>query len=89
MDTYYYSNESFFLVSTLNRCDLVAIGIQEGIIDEKIYKAYWRASFVRDWIRCKGAVMKRRQVRGDPELFIDFEKLALRWYKKEDEVALH
>ncbi len=80
----WYMPESFFLSSVLNRCDLVAIGISEGIIDERIFKRYWRAAFVRDWVRSKQSVHRRREIRKDPTLFVDFEQLARRWATPEE-----
>ena len=83
-DKYYFSSDSFFLASTINRCDLVAIGIKQGIIDKNIFKAYWRSSYVMDWSRCKEAVMLRRKFRNDPKLFCDFEELARKWALPEE-----
>src|ERR1043166_7916996 len=37
-ESFYASPSSFFLVSTLNRCELIAIAIKKGTIDESIYK---------------------------------------------------
>ena len=72
------SAESFPLVSTLNRYEITAIGIAEGIIDERIYKRYWRTSLVRDWLRCQAAVRSRRSEFGK-NLFSEFESLARKW----------
>jgi hypothetical protein len=83
-----YSPESFCLISTLNRYDLVAIGISEKTIDEKIYKRYWRSSFVQDWIRCKKAVTQWRQTREDPNLFSDVEQLAHKWARPKERPLL-
>ena len=75
----WYSPESFFFVSTCNRYEIVAVGIQEGIIDEKIYKRYWRRTVVLDWIRVKPAILLLRRRANHPEAFCDFETLACRW----------
>jgi hypothetical protein len=73
------TSQSSFLFSILNRLDLTAVGVAEGIIDRRILHRYWRASFVRDWIRCKDCVELRRQIRNDPDLYSDFERLARSW----------
>jgi hypothetical protein len=75
----WYTPDAFFLPSTLNRYDLMAIGIAEGIVDRRLLKKYWRASFVMTWIGCKDCVRRRREIRGDLTLYSDFENLALKW----------
>jgi len=80
----WYMPDACFLPSTLNRYDLMAIGISEGIIDRKLLKKYWRATFVRTWIGCKDSVRRRREIRDDPALYLDFENLALKWATPEE-----
>jgi hypothetical protein len=48
IERFYFDPETFCPGSIINRHDLVAIGISEGTIDERIYKRYWRGSYVRD-----------------------------------------
>jgi hypothetical protein len=48
----WYTAEAFPLVSTLNRYEIVAIGINEGAIDADIYRRYWRTNLVRNWKCC-------------------------------------
>jgi hypothetical protein len=78
-ENFYFSPASFFLVSTMNRCELVAIGIKKGTIDKSIYKRYWGHIYVRDWMRCRESVFIRRQLKSEPSMFEDFEQLALKW----------
>jgi hypothetical protein len=80
----WYMPDAYFLPSTLNRYDLMAIGISEGIIDKKLLKKYWRASFVRTWIGCKDCIRRRREIRSDFTLYSDFENLALKWATPEE-----
>jgi hypothetical protein len=75
----WFTPQAFPLVSILNRYEITAIGIAEGIIDEKIYRRYWRTSLVRDWLGCQPVVVHQREVFGNPKLFCDFEALAKRW----------
>jgi hypothetical protein len=76
--------QSSFLFSILNRHDLTAVGVVEGIIDKNILYRYWRASFVRDWVRCKDCIQVRRRIRNDPALYSEFERLARTWATAEE-----
>jgi len=76
--------ESFFLVSTLNRYEITAVGIDTGIIDARLYRQYWRTTVVRDWIRCKESVLKLRKEAKNEALFSDFQSLARRWATAEE-----
>jgi len=75
----WFTPESFFLISICNRYELVAIGIQEGIVDERLYKKTWRTTLVRDWIRLRSGIISRRNQANHPAMFCEFETLAKRW----------
>lgn len=69
------------LRAILNRYELVAIGINEKTLNERVYKNYGRTTVVGDWIDCKPFVMQRRQTKNNPKLYCEFEKLAKKWCK--------
>jgi hypothetical protein len=78
------TKESFSLISTLNRNELTAIGINAGIIDAHITREYWRRPLVGDWIRCKVYVEAVRRENSNPAFCSEFEKLALQWATGEE-----
>ncbi len=79
-----HSDNSAILRSVLNRYELVAIGIDKGIIDEKSYKKWCRSTLVKDWIECKAFVMQIRHNASVPTFYCEFETLAKRWSNKEE-----
>jgi hypothetical protein len=78
------SPQSFPVVSTLNRYEIIAIGINEGTIDAGIYKRYWRTTLVRDWRRCRAMIERNREEFHNPRHFEEFEALAKRWATVEE-----
>jgi hypothetical protein len=78
-DAWFFNRKSFALVSWMNRYEVIAIGIDERTIDERIFKTFWRSTLVRDWIRCAPAILKQRQQLRNPRIFIEWERLATKW----------
>jgi len=76
----------YFLNSILNRRELTAIGISEGIIDADLYRRYWGVRIVEDWIDCQDAAERRRAPRGTG-LYEEFEQLAYNWATEEQRKA--
>jgi hypothetical protein len=74
-----WSSEKYFFASTCNRYEILAIGIKEGIIDERIYKSYWRGTLLADWKRVETAVHYMRNRQQNPKIYIEFEDLARKW----------
>jgi hypothetical protein len=75
----WFSVDATPYVSTLNRYELIAVGINEGALDERIYKRFWRTTFVNDWLRCRDAVRLQRSNFKNDKMFIEFESVARRW----------
>jgi hypothetical protein len=65
--------------AVLNRYELIAIGIQESTLDERIYKRWCRTTLVEDWRAIKPFVFQIRTVNSIPTLFCEFEAIAKRW----------
>jgi hypothetical protein len=63
----------------LNGHELVAIGIKEKIIDEELYRRWFRSSLLKDWRKSKAFIEHLRETEEVPRLFIEFEWLADRW----------
>lgn len=75
------SEEAAVLRATLNRYELIAIGIRENTLNSRVYKSYGRSTFVGDWIACKPWVVQRRQTMNNPKLYEHVEALAKKWAK--------
>lgn len=67
------------VVTYLNHYELVAVAIKNNIIDEELYKEWFRTPYVRAWMDARSLVYKMREERENPELFIQFEQLANKW----------
>jgi hypothetical protein len=78
------SDEAKILRSILNRYELISIGIHKKTLNEALYKVFARTGVVRDWIACKPFVTQRRQSTSSPKLYIEFEKLAKKWAKRDE-----
>jgi hypothetical protein len=64
----------------LNTYEQIAIGIQFGVIDLKIIKLNSRGTILRDWQRAGSFIHKLRAELGNPNIYFEFENLAL-WLK--------
>lgn len=78
------SNETSTIRSTLNRYELVAIGIKEKTLDKRVYKEYARTTVVRDWIALKPFVMERRRTISTPTIYCEVEWLAKKWANSDE-----
>lgn len=81
------------VINYLNHYEIIALGIFESILDEKVYKGYMRSTVVRDWFASENFIRHIRSPTPDSgsevsasAAFSNFEKLALRWAP---EVQLH
>ena len=63
----------------MNIYEMIAIGINKKIMDEKSYKDWARSAVVDDWLKCKTLVSAMRNKNGRATYYQEFEKLACRW----------
>lgn len=64
----------------LNEYELIAIGIKESILDEELYRRWFRGTCIRDWEKSARFVYELRQRPDAPDtLFTEFEELAVSW----------
>lgn len=63
----------------LNDYELIAIGMKEGILDEPLYKLWFKSSLVNDYKKAAKAIDAIRERTGVPTIYIEFERLAKRW----------
>ena len=76
------SDETKIIRSTLNDYELIAVGIKEKVLDEELYKRWFRASFIKDWQQSKAFIMELRRSENMPKAFCEFEWLAEKWSGK-------
>ena len=67
------------VIELLNHFEIVAVGIEHKIIDSKLYKEWFRDTYVQYWRVAQPLVEKLRSERKSSRLFIRFEKLAYDW----------
>jgi hypothetical protein len=70
--------------AVLNRYELVAVGISSGSLDKKSYMKWCRSTLVKDWTFAKAFITQIRTNSANPEIYIEFEKLAKKWATKEE-----
>lgn len=66
--------------TVLNSNELIAIGIQMGIIDYELYKRYSRSTFIRDWNHAAPFVHELRRLYGSDSFYHEFEEIS-RWMR--------
>jgi hypothetical protein len=69
--------------NTLNDYELIAVGIRHGILDEEIYKSWFKSSLIKDYISADSYISEVRRQESNPDIFCEFEALALRWGAKD------
>lgn len=70
------------VIAFLNHYELVAIGIEQGILDEELYRMFLRGTLVRHWDSAEAFVNHLRADTPDsnaPVAFEKFEALARSW----------
>lgn len=65
--------------NTLNDYELIAVGIQEGILDEALYRRWFRQSLLKDWEAAQPFIRAIQRREGSARIFCEFEWLAARW----------
>ncbi len=73
------SHEVLSIMAALDFNELIAIGIFEKTLDERIYRRYYRTEYVNDWIGCKPFVDGLRQQSGNQTYYCEIESLAKKW----------
>ncbi|MEX2375766.1 MAG: DUF4760 domain-containing protein [Dehalococcoidia bacterium] len=73
------SPQSNVIRNTLNDYELIAVGIKEGILDEDLYKRWFKTSFLKDMRMAKNYIAAIRQEAGTDAIFAEAEWLAQKW----------
>lgn len=92
-----YAEDLRLVQQYLNHYELIAIGIKNKIIDEKLYKYWLRTVFVNDWVCVQKTVQARRYGKGkkntsstnyDDKIFCEYNQLAKKWAMRNENVVV-
>lgn len=67
------------LLTVLSRHEFYAIGINAGLLDERLFKRMSCSNFIKLWDSVSPTVIQMRTLENKDTLFKDFELLAVRW----------
>ena len=67
------------VIMYLNHCELVAVAIGSGALDETMYRNANQSQYVQAWHRCREFVDYARSVKSQQSMFEHFEALAKKW----------
>lgn len=67
------------MLTVLSRHEFYAIGINSGLLDERLFKRMSCSNFIQLWEQVSPAVNQMRTQNNKDTLFKDFELLATRW----------
>ena len=73
------SDEAMQVRFLLNHWELLSIGIQSGIYDERMVKKSWYSAVTDTYVRARPFILRSREVDKKSTLFQEFEWLAERW----------
>ncbi len=63
----------------LNHFELTSVGIKHKILNENLYREWFRGSYIKIWRDSNPFISELRKRRSQPKLFIEFEDLATSW----------
>jgi Domain of unknown function (DUF4760) len=66
--------------TALNEFELIAIGIERGIIDFELYSRWYKGGAIRNWEEAHPFIIELRKIRRNPMLYHEFEEM-IRWLK--------
>lgn len=73
------SDEAQHLKKVLNLHELTAVAIQEGVIDECVYRRWFNGTYISDYEATKDYITAVRANYDNSKVFSEFENTALRW----------
>ena len=66
----------------LNHYELIAVGISKGVLDEKVYRLWFKSSYIKAWQVASTFVMSMREATGQKYLYQEFERMAEKFQGK-------
>lgn len=73
------SPQTITIKNTLNDYELIAVGIREGILDEDLYKRWFKTAFLKDWEAARPFVNAVRVLAKSDAIFSEADWMASRW----------
>ena len=73
------SDEAHAIRTVLNIHELMAVSIQEGVIDERVWRRWYNRGYISDYNEMVGYIKQVRAWKNNPALYKEFELLAQRW----------
>lgn len=69
-------SQILFILTTF---DKLSIALKNNVFDERIIIEYYGKYFLHFYGVCRFFIIKRREMSKNPDLFIEYEKLVIRW----------
>lgn len=66
-----------------NDYELIALAIHHDIIDEMIYKKWFKSSMLRDYVAAETGIKATRTLSNAPQNYVQWENLAQKWKNEE------
>lgn len=63
----------------LNIHELTAVAIEEGVIDERVFRRWFNSTVIQDYEATSAFIIAARETYKSPNGFCEFERLAKRW----------
>lgn len=73
------SDEANAIRTVLNINEIVAVSIAERIIDERIYRRWFRKAFIDDYRSMDGYIQGVREYWRNPSIYVELQTLAENW----------
>jgi hypothetical protein len=71
------NEESLAIRATLNQYELIAVGINAGILDEEMYRLFYRGTLIKDWRASSEFVHEERKE--NSQYWVQLEDLVKRY----------
>lgn len=81
MDT----QEARHIRAVLNDYELMSLGVMSGLLDENLYRRWFRSSFLADHNAAKGYIDAVRGNRNIDALYKEFDALAAKWKPRDND----
>ena len=73
------SEQYQFVMTYFNYFELIALGIEEGIIDEEFYKKWYGSGVISVWNYSVEGIGALKVLRSNPRLYLNWQKLVKKW----------
>ena len=78
--TAWKTDQSRAIRMVLNECEMIAVAIERGILDDVVHRRWMSSGFISYWDRAAPYVLILRQLTSNEALYYEFEQM-VRWYK--------